>query len=99
MAFARPTLQELIDRVEADLTTRHAAGGRDSAPQHDRGHRAGARRRRAPAVRLLSFLAQATLPDTSETEFLERQASLFGLSRLPAAFAIGNVAATGVNGT
>src|SRR4051812_32111533 len=99
MAFARPTLQELIDRVEADLTTRMPLAGailRRSMIAVVARVLAGAAHQ---LYGYLTFLSKQLFPDTSEVEFLERQASLFNLSRLAAAFAIGNVTATGVNGT
>jgi len=46
----------------------------------------------------LDWIARQVLPDTAETEFLDRWAAIFGLSRQPAAFAGGTVTLTGTNG-
>lgn len=99
MAFARPTLDELIDRIQADLATRLALGGAvlrrsvlgvlarvlAGATHGQHGH--------------LEFLSRQLLPDTSEVEYLERQASLYGLARLAATFAVGDVVFTGAEDT
>jgi uncharacterized phage protein gp47/JayE len=99
MPFARPTLQEIVDRVQSDLATRLVLTGavlRRSALTVFARVLAG-------AVHLLhghlEFLAQQIFPDTSEVEYLERQANLFGLTRIVATFAIGNATATGSNGS
>jgi uncharacterized phage protein gp47/JayE len=99
MPFARPTLQEIVDRVQSDLATRLVLTGavlRRSALTVFARVLAG-------AVHLLhghlEFLAQQIFPDTSEVEYLERQANLFGLTRTVATFATGNATATGSDGT
>ena len=99
MPFARPTLDELIDRIQADLSTRLELGGAllrrsvlgvlarvlAGATHGQHGH--------------LDFLSRQLFPDTSEVEFLERHASLYGLSRLAATFAAGDVVLTGTEST
>lgn len=99
MAFARPTLTELAARIQQDLTTRLTLTGTVL--------------RRSVVTVLSSALAAAThllhghldylskqlFPDTSEVEFLERQATLYGLSRIAATFATGTATVTGTNGT
>ena len=93
MAFQRPTLAELVERISADLTSRLSL--------------AGAVLRRsvifviarvvAGAAHMLhghiEFLSRQIFPDQSEAEFLVRHASLFGLTRNPATFANGNALA------
>lgn len=99
MAFARPTLQELVDRIQSDLTTRLALVGAVLR----RSVIAVLARVEAGAAHLqhghLEYLSQQIFPDTSEMEFLERQAELYGLSRTAATYASGTVTATGTNGT
>lgn len=99
MPFARLTLSELINRTLADTTSRLSA---DELL------------RRADAEVLARVLAGAThglygyidwlsrqiLPDTSESEWLERHASLWlSEGRKPAAAATGAVSFTGVSGS
>lgn len=98
MPFARPTLEELIDRDAADFETR--------LPGTD------ARLRRSNLAVLarviagvahglygyLQWLTRQFFVDTSEAEFLERQADIYGLSRVAAAQATGNVTFTGTDG-
>jgi len=96
MPFLRPTLADLVGRIMTDLTTRLGLSG-------------AALRRSvigvlarvvAGAVHLLhghlDYLSKQLFPDTSEVEYLERQASLYGIARLPATFATGAVVATGL---
>jgi uncharacterized phage protein gp47/JayE len=47
----------------------------------------------------LEYLSRQVFPDRSEAEFLERQASLFGITRRPAQFAVGSVDVAGTSGT
>src|SRR4051812_40871666 len=98
MAFQRPTLPELVDRVQSDLTSRLALVGavlRRSVVYI-------VARVIAAAAHLLhghpASPAQQSRPDTSELEFLERQASLYGVTRLAAAYATGDVTLTGLDG-
>jgi uncharacterized phage protein gp47/JayE len=99
MPFVRPTLQELIDRIQSDLTTRLTLAGvvlRRSVVY------VMARVQAAAAHLLhghLEFLSKQLFPDTSEVEFLERHASIFGLSRLAATYAVGIITVSGTNGT
>jgi uncharacterized phage protein gp47/JayE len=99
MAFDRPTLSEIVERVEQDFVSRLSL--------------AGAVLRRsvigvlsrvvAGAAHLLhghlEFLARQLFPDQSELEYLERQGSLYGISRKAAEFATGDLTFTGTNGT
>ncbi len=99
MAFERPTLLELIDRVEQDFISRLQLT-------------AGLLRR--AMVKILSrviagaahmlhghleFLGRQLFPDSSEDEFFLRQAGLFGFSQNAATFAEGTFTATGDDGS
>lgn len=98
MAFQRPTLNELIERTRADFVSRLAL--------------AGAVLRRsvvgvlarviAGAVHglygYLAFLAKQLMPDTAESEYLRRWASIWGVNPRPAAYAAGPVTFVGVDG-
>lgn len=99
MSFQRPTLPQLIDRIQTDFTSRLEL--------------VGALLRRALVyvlVRVLAgaahmmhghlqFLGQQLFPDQSIDEFLIRQAGLFGLSKNSATFAKATITVTGTNGT
>jgi uncharacterized phage protein gp47/JayE len=99
MAFDRPTLSEIVERVEQDFVSRLSL--------------AGAVLRRsvigvlsrvvAGAAHLLhgnlEFLSRQLFPDQSELEYLERQGSLYGIARKAAEFATGDLTFTGTNGT
>lgn len=99
MAFVRPTLTEISDRVRADFVSRLALSGavlRRSMVYVLSAVIAGA------AHMLhghLEYLAAQLFADTAEGQFLARLASLFGLTRTVAAFATGPIQFTGVNGT
>lgn len=98
-AFVRPTLGELISRIQADFISRLDL--------------AGAVLRRAlvyvfarvvaGAAHLLhghlDFLSRQLFPDESEEEFLLRQAALFGVARLEPTYTRAEVTFTGTNGT
>jgi uncharacterized phage protein gp47/JayE len=98
MAFARPTLQQLVDRTTADLMSSLGLEG-------------AALRRSVEAILgkaiaavahglhgHLDYLSRQMFADLSETEFLERQTSLYGITRAPATPANGNVTLTGTDG-
>lgn len=100
MPFSRPTLTELINRAETDLQTRMP------------NQRGGLLRRSVLAViarvqagvahglyGFQQWLSLQFLPDTSESEWLVRHASLFGITRTAAAAATGTVTFTGTNTT
>lgn len=99
MPFARPDLPTLIDRAAADIESRLPG--------------ADARLRRSNLNVLARVLAGAAhglygyvdwlalqiLVDTAEAEFLERHANIWlPGGRLPAAYAVGQVTATGTDG-
>lgn len=95
MAFVRPTLAELVSRVQADFVSRLELSG--------------ALLRRASVTVLarvvagaahmlhghLEFLGKQLFPDTSEDEFLVRQAALFGLTRTAPTYALQTIRFTG----
>lgn len=98
MAFARPSLTELIARAEGDIEA--------SLPGTD----ARLRRSNLNVIALmhakavhglygyLDWLAQQIIVDTAESVFLERYAGIWGVLRVPAAFASGPVTVTGTTG-
>lgn len=99
MAFERPTLAELVDRIQADFVSRLSLTGavlRRSVVYV-------LSRVLAGAVHMLhghlDFLARQLFADTSEEEFLLRQGNLFGVERLEATFTEGNVVIWGTNTT
>lgn len=99
MAFERPTLSELVERIEQDFVSRL--------------DRAGAVLRRAIVYVLarvlagaahmmhghLEYLSKQMFPDISDEAFLLRQGALFGITRTSPVFAQGTVTVTGTNGT
>lgn len=99
MPFTRPTLTELIDRVTADISNRLGVEG--SVLRRSLIGILG--RTEAGAVHLLygylDWIAKQVMPDTAETEFLVRWASIWGLTRKPATFAAGQLTFTAVNGS
>lgn len=100
MPFSRPDLPTLIDRVAADIESRMPG--------------ADARLRRSNLNVLarvlagaahglygyLDWLGKQILVDTAEAEFIERHANIWlPGGRLPAAYAVGQVTATGIDGS
>jgi len=98
MAYNRPTLTTLIERGRADTASR--LKGADPSLRRSLVNvlatvRAGA------AHELhghLAWCAKQLMPDTAESEHLERWASIWGLTRKAATFAAGQVALAGTNG-
>ncbi len=99
MPLVRPTLEEAIEAVRGDFAAR--LPGADT------------RTRRSPLdvfARVvgyvhhtiygwLDWLAKQLLPDTSEVDWLARHASIWGVTRKPAAYATGSITVTGTAGT
>lgn len=99
MPFSRPTLNQLIDTIAGDIESQLPG--------------ADARLRRNVLnviARILAgaahglygyqeFIARQGLYDTAEAEFLERWASIYGISRLAATFATGDVVFAGTDGS
>lgn len=98
MSFARPTLSEIIARIESDIETRLATGKLLASS-----FLAIFARAFAGAVHLLyGYVSWAILqlfPDTATDEFMTRWAGIWGVQRNPATFATGNVQFSGVNGS
>lgn len=98
MAFDRPSLSEIIVRVEADLQQRLGIGA-----LLPRSVLKVLARVIAGAAHLLhghvAFGVQQAIPDTATGEIMARWASIFGLTRKAAAAARGFSVWTGVNGT
>lgn len=99
MAFNRPTLSQIRDRVEADFRSGLAIptilarsflkviGTALAGASHTlHGH-------------IQDFIQVQFFPDVAEAEFLVRWAKVFGIDRLEATFAEIEVEATGTNGT
>lgn len=98
MTFARPTLEALVTRTEAELATRLGLG-----PLHRRSVLAVLARVAAglshSAHGHLDYVADQVFPQTASAESLERHASLRGLARKAATFATGLVTFSGSAGS
>lgn len=99
MPFSRPTLQTLIDRVIADLESRlpgaDARLRRSNLNVFARIHASAAH----SLYGFLDWISRQVFPDTAEADNLDRWATIWGVPRRAAAFAIGQATATGTNGT
>lgn len=98
MPFERPTLADLVARIQADLVSRLGGSG---APLR-RSVVAVLARVWAGATHMLhghlEYLSRQIFPDQADDAYLVRFASLYGLSKSPATFAAGLVTITGTNG-
>jgi len=85
MPFVRPTLQQIIDRVQGDIK-----GSLGITTILRRSFLSAFSRAVAGASHVLHghlvFISKQIFPDQSEVEFLERWASIYGLERNPAIF-------------
>jgi len=94
MPFARPSLTELIDRVSTDISSRLVTI--DGAVLR-RSLIGILGRAEAGAVHLLygylDWISNQCIPDTAEAEYLERWAAIWGITRKPATYAVGQVGA------
>ena len=99
MPFTRPALTTLIDRAEADIETRlpgaDARLRRSNLNVLARVHSGAAH----GLYGYLDWISRQVIYDTAEAEILERWASIWGITRKPAAPAVGAVSLTGTNGT
>lgn len=98
MPFARPTLQQLVDRAAADIQA-HLPGAdarlrRTALGVIARMHAGGLHGQYG----YLDWVARQVIFDTAEAEILDRWASIWGVSRLAASSAQGSVTFTGTNG-
>lgn len=98
MPFARPSLGELIHRAASDIEV----GLPGSDARLRRSNLAVLARVHAGAVHglygHLAWLADQLMIDTAEAAYLERYAAIWGVLRLPAAFAEGAVTLRGTSG-
>lgn len=99
MTFPRPTLNEIIDRVLADLSSRVV--GVDGAVLRRSVLGAIGRALAGSSHELhgrLDYIARQVFPDSAETEYLDRWASVWGVRRKAAAYAAGSATFTGTSG-
>ncbi|WP_251976708.1 baseplate J/gp47 family protein [Salinicola avicenniae] len=98
MAFSRPTLNGLIERINTDLASRVV--GRSAILR--RSVLGVLARVLGGASHLLhghlDYNARQVLPDTADAEHLERWSSIWGVGRTPASFARGNARVSGSEG-
>jgi uncharacterized phage protein gp47/JayE len=98
MSFQRPTLSELIQRAVNDLNSR--LPGTDSALR--RSNTNALAKVNSGAVHglygYLAFIVEQIMYDTAESEYLERWASIWGITRKQAEYAAGSVIFTGTSG-
>lgn len=100
MAFARPTLSELIERTTSDMSTRVL--GVEGAVLR-RSLLGVIARGTAGAIHslygYLDWIARNSLPDTADSEILDRWAAIWGLTRNAATYATGTATFAGTSGT
>lgn len=99
MSFVRPTIAELVERIQQDFISRMEL----LAPLLRRSMVYVASRVLAGAAHLLhghlEYLSKQVFPDLSAEEYLIRQAALFGIVRTAATYAAGNAVVSGTNAT
>jgi uncharacterized phage protein gp47/JayE len=98
MAFVRPLLPVLVERIQQDLVSRL---GLEAPILRVAFARILAKVVAGAAHMLhghLEFLSKQIFPDKAERDYLIRWGALFGLSLTPAEYATGNAACTGTNG-
>lgn len=97
MPFSRPTLNDLIDRASADINSR--LPGADARLRRTLlGVLARMQAGSAHALYgYLDWLARQFMPDTAETEHLERWSSIWGVTRKAPVAATGSVTFTGTD--
>lgn len=97
MSFNRPTLSDLIVRVQEDFQSRLGLSGkivRNTMVWIFARVYAGLAH---GLYGFLDYISRQVFPDTAEDENLIRWATLYGLTRIPATFAEGEVTVTGTN--
>lgn len=100
MAFIRPTLTEIITRIEADMSARLLNG----APVLRRSFLGVLARVFAGISHLLygflEWMSKQIVPgaETNDSDMLEQHADLWGVARRAAAYATGNITVTGTTG-
>lgn len=96
--FSRPTIAELIARIQADIETL-LPGADARLRRHTEYVLAKAVAGLAHGLHgHLMWLSRQLLPDTAEASFAERWASIYGLEKKAAAKAAGGAGITGTNG-
>jgi uncharacterized phage protein gp47/JayE len=99
VAFTRPTLAQLVDRIQQDFVSRLEL----SAPLLRRSMVYVLSRVMAGAAHMLhghlDWASVQVLPDQAEEAGLLRWTRLFGMSKTPATFATGSLTITGTNGS
>lgn len=99
MAFNRPTLVELINRVLADLTSRLTQGGKSILRRSVAGIIGRVMAGLAHGLYgFIDWVSRQVFPDTADAENLERWAAIWGLTRKAATAAQGTIRFTGSNG-
>ena len=98
MPYSRPTLATIRSRIAADIE-RHTNGD-----PHSRGSIEFALVNALSGAShglhgLVDFLAKQLFDDTAENSYLERRASVFGITRIAAVVATGTVTVTGTDST
>ncbi len=98
MPFTRPSLLELIERVDAELATRLGLGAllRRSVLGAVARVVAGASHQLHGH---LDWISDQVFPDTADAEHLERWASIWGVPRKPATHAEGSIVVSGLADT
>jgi uncharacterized phage protein gp47/JayE len=100
MAFTRPTLTEIIARIEADMSSRLLNG----APVLRRSFLGVLARVFAGVSHLLygflEWMSKQIVPgaETNDSDILEAHADTWGVTRVAAAYATGNITVTGTTG-
>lgn len=99
MAFDRPALSTIIARIKADLEASLNLG----SPALRRSNVAVFAKAFGGAAHMLhghlDYLSKQIFVDSADTVYLDRYASIYGLSRKPADYAIGQVVFTGTDGS
>lgn len=99
MAFERPLLQTLIENIQADIEAQLPG----SDPRLRRNLLFVLAKVQAGSTHhvygYMAWLARQLMPDTAEAEHLQRHADIWGIARLAATPAAGNVTFTGTNGS
>lgn len=99
MAFNRPTLTEIIDRIETDLESRLTG----NIALLRRGILRILVRVFAGAVHVLygfiEYISRQLFVTTATTTYLNRHGRMWGINRKAASFAVGTIRFTGTNGT